>query len=330
MRVGLYTDHLYNDGQVGTGTSKYIFYLAQELDRLGVEVVPLHKGANPKDIDLLHDPHAPWNAPLMPTRPLVITIHDMTPFTHPRYYGRWVRFLYAQKLRWFSRVAQRILVDARRTEAVVREVFRPRRPVDVIHLGVEERFRILPTEPPDRPFIVQVGVHRAIKEPMTTLRAFEEIADRTPHELHFLGSRGALVEPLEAYVTQRPSLRDRVKFYWSGEDSVPLVYNRTSLVVHPCPEEGFGFVPLEALACGAHVLARAPAVRETLGPHGCYFDDTRALGSKILECLAIPPRATREDRSRHAKAFTFRMMAEATVRAYEGVTRTSRAGEGTM
>jgi len=53
VRVGLYTEHLYRDGQVGTGTSKYIFYLVRELERLGVEIVPLHKGANPKDIDVL-------------------------------------------------------------------------------------------------------------------------------------------------------------------------------------------------------------------------------------------------------------------------------------
>ena len=317
MRVGLYMDHLYRDGQVGTGTSKYIFYLTRELEHLGVEIVPLRKGANPKDIDILHDPHAPWNAPLKPSRPLVITIHDMTPFTHPQYYGRWVRFLYAQKLLWFSRVARRILVDARRTEAVVRVVFRPRRPVDVIHLGVEERFRILPADPPDRPFIVQVGVHRAIKEPMTTLRAFEEIANQIPHELHFVGSRGAHVEPSEAYVTQRPSLRGRVKFYWPGEEGVPLVYNQTALVVHPCPEEGFGFVPLEALACGAHILARAPAVREILGPYGCYFDDPATLGLKIMECLARPPLASREERARHAHMYTFRATAEATLRAYE-------------
>lgn len=318
MRVGLYTDHLYRDGQVGTGTSKYIYHLLREFERLGVEVVPLGKGANPRDVDVLHDPHTPWNAPLRPRRPLVITIHDMTPFTHPAYYGGWVRFLYAQKLRWFSRIARRIVVDSRRTADVVRQVLRPRTQIDVIHLGVEDRFRLMEAPLPVRPFIVQVGLHRAIKEPMTTLRAFEAIADRIPHELHFVGSRGAVVAPLDGYIAKRPSLRDRVRFYWPGEDAVPVVYNQASLVVHPCPEEGFGFVPLEALACGAHVLARAPAVREILGPYACYFDNPAGLATEILDCLSSGPKQTREERSRYARAFAFEATAKATLRIYEG------------
>ncbi|HLB68501.1 MAG TPA: glycosyltransferase [Thermoplasmata archaeon] len=317
MRVGLYTDHLYRDGQVGTGTSKYIYHLIRELERLGVEIVPLRKGENPGDVDVLHDPHAPWNAPLFPRRPLLITIHDMTPFTHPQYYDPWIRFLYRQKLRWFSRRARRILVDSRRTADVVRDAVRPRLPVDVIHLGVEDRFRILPVGPPERPFLVQVGVHRAIKEPMTTLRAYEEIADRIPHDLHVVGSRGTLVEGMEAYVADRPPLRDRVKFYWPGEEGVPVVYNQSSLLVHPCPEEGFGFVPLEALACGAHVLAAAPAVQEVLGRYACYFEAPSDLGSRVVECLAKPPPTSREERARHAHSYTFRATAEATLRAYE-------------
>ncbi len=302
---------------MGTGTSKYIYHLIRELEPLGVEIVPLRKGENPGDVDVLHDPHAPWNAPLFPRRPLLITIHDMTPFTHPQYYDAWIRFLYRQKLRWFSRRARRILVDSRRTADVVRDAVRPRLPVDVIHLGVEDRFRILPVAPPVRPFLVQVGVHRAIKEPMTTLRAFESIATRIPHELHFVGSRGPLVEPLQAYAASKPALREKVKFEWPGEEGVPAIYNRASLVIHPCSEEGFGFVPLEALGCGAHVLARAPAVRELLGPYACYFDDSNALASKILECLAEAPKFSREERSRHARSYSFNATAAATFRAYE-------------
>src|SRR2546427_164382 len=230
MRVGMYSEHLYQDGQIGTGASKYIYYLIRELERLGVDVVRLRKGDNPSHVDVLHDPHAPWNAPLRPRRPLVITVHDLTPFTHPRYYPRWVRTLFAWKVRWFLRRSARVIVDSHRTADVLASRLSPRGP---------------------------------------------------------------------------------------GEDAIPTVYNQASLVVHPCPEEGFGFVPLEALACGAHVLARAPAVRETLGPYGCYFDDPAVLGARILDCLTKGPMGTREERSQYAKRFTFRAMAEGTLRSYK-------------
>jgi len=317
VRVGLFSDHLYKDGQVGTGASKYIFYLTKELRSLGVDVVPLHKGANPSDVDLLHDPHPPWNAPLWPRKPLIITIHDLAPSTYPEYFDRWVRFLFLRKIRWFVRRSRRILADSHRTADVLASTMRPRTSVDVVPLGLEDRFRIQAVPRPERPFLVQVGVHRPIKDPWATLRAFEAIADRIPHELHFVGGRPAWFAAVEAYAAKSPRISDRVRFAWPGEDGIAPIYNRTSLVVHPCPEEGFGFVPLEALGCGAHVLARAPAVRELLGPYGCYYDNPAALGESILHCLAVPPKGTREERSAHAQNYTFRRMAERTLAAYE-------------
>jgi len=317
VRVGLYSDHLYKGDEVGTGASKYIHYLTRELRALGVDVVPIHKGDDPADVDLIHDPHPPWNAPLRPRRPLVITLHDLAPATYPEYFGRWIRFLYVQKLRWFVRRARRILVDSRRTQDVVRSRFRPRVPLDLVPLGVEDRFRILPEGPPARPFLVQVGVHRPIKDPWSTLHAFETIADRIPHDLLFVGGRSPWLKPLEDHVAAQPKLSDRVRFLWPGEAGIPAIYNQTSLVIHPCPEEGFGFVPLEALACGAHVLARAPAVRETLGPFGCYYDNPADLPDAILKCLAEGPRGTPEERSAHARTFSFRRMAERTLATYE-------------
>src|SRR5438128_1495027 len=209
MRVGLYSEHLYQDGQIGTGASKYIYYLIRELERLGV------------------DP-----------------------------------------------------------------------------LAVEDRFVVSRQPTPEPPFLVQVGVHRRIKEPMVTLAAFEQIADRIPHDLQFIGGDNRFLDPVRARLHSVPSLASRVRIQWPGEEAIPLVYNRASLVIHPCPEEGFGFVPLEALACGAHVVARAPAVRETLGPSGCYFDEPTPLGSRILECLDEGPKGTAEERSRHAKQVT--------------------------
>src|SRR5947208_14933709 len=91
MQVGLYSDHLYRNGQIGTGYSKYIHYLTRELRNLGVDVVPLHKGANPRDVDVLHDPAAPWNAPPRAPRPLAIMIHVLFTSLLHRYYGPWIR-----------------------------------------------------------------------------------------------------------------------------------------------------------------------------------------------------------------------------------------------
>jgi len=313
---------MYTDGQIGSGTSKYVHYLIRDLEARGVDVVRLRKGENPRDVDVLHDPHAPWNAPLRPRRPLLITIQDLSPWTYPQYYSRWVRTLFLNKLRYMARRANRILVPSRRTATVVSDAFRPKVPIDVIYYGVEDHFRPgASANPSGPPFLVQVGVHRRIKEPMVTLRAFEAIAARIPHDLIFVGTDNVLMGPVKAYAQARPALAGRVRFEWSGEPAIPSIYNRTDLVVHPCPEEGFGFVPLEALACGAHVLARAPAVREILGPHGCYFDRPGQLPDAILRCLRDGPNGTLADRVAHARRFSFQDMGAATLASYEAAAR---------
>ncbi len=309
---------MYTDGQIGSGTSKYVHYLIRELEARGVEVVHLRKGENPRDVDVLHDPHAPWNAPLRPRRPLLVTIQDLSPRTCPQYYGRWVRTLFLNKLRYFARRATRILVPSHRTATVVSDAFRPRVPIDVIYYGVEEHFRPGASSDHSGPqFLVQVGVHRKIKDPMVTLRAFETIAAGISQDLLFVGTDNILLGPVKRYAQGRPALAGRVRFEWSGEAAIPSIYNRSALVVHPCPEEGFGFVPLEALACGAHVLARAPAVREVLGPYGCYFDDPGQLPDAILRCLRDGPNGTLADRVAHARRFSFREMGAATLASYE-------------
>ncbi len=309
---------MYTDGQIGSGTSKYIHYLIRELESQGVEVVRLQKGENPRQVDVLHDPHAPWNAPLRPHRPLLLTIQDLSPWTFPQYYGRWVRTLFLNKLRYLIRRATRMLVPSHRTARVVSEAFRPRVPIDVIYYGIEAHFRPgAASDAAKRPFLVQVGVHRKVKEPMVTLRAFETIAATIPHDLLFVGTDNVLLGPVKTYTQSRPALAGRVRFEWFGEAAIPSIYGQTALVVHPCPEEGFGFVPLEALACGAHVLARAPAVREILGPYGCYFDDPRELPDAILRCLRDGPKGTLADRVARAHRFSFREMGAATLVSYE-------------
>src|SRR2546427_12288684 len=118
MRVGMYSEHLYQDGQIGTGASKYIYSLIRELERLGVDVVRLRKGDNPSHVDGLHDPHGPWNAPLRPRCPLVITVHDLIPFTHPRHYSRWERSLLVWIVFWYLRCSARYIGYIYRTAAV--------------------------------------------------------------------------------------------------------------------------------------------------------------------------------------------------------------------
>ena len=62
------------------------------------------------------------------------------------------------------------------------------------------------------------------------------------------------------------------------------LYSSCRVFIYPSVYEGFGFPPLEAMACGAAVIAsRIEALQETLGGAACFIDplDAEALAAII-------------------------------------------------
>lgn len=99
------------------------------------------------------------------------------------------------------------------------------------------------------------------------------------------------------------------------------LFTRADLVVHPSMAEGFSLPPLEALACGARVLASdIPPHREILGSHARYV----ALEALQGELASLwDGEAVREDafsplaaRLAHAKTFQWERTAAETLTVY--------------
>jgi glycosyltransferase involved in cell wall biosynthesis len=69
-------------------------------------------------------------------------------------------------------------------------------------------------------------------------------------------------------------------------DDLPVIYNLCNLFVFPSLYEGFGFPPLEAMACGCAVLTSdKPCMKEVCGPTAFYFnpENPEDLKSKIKD-----------------------------------------------
>ena len=92
----------------------------------------------------------------------------------------------------------------------------------------------------------------------------------------------------------RAGLTDR--FVWFGEieyDRMPLFHSAMSLCVAPARYEGFGLVPLEAMACGVAVVAtETGCFRDAISPgiNGSLVpcDDVEALTAAIHELIEKP------------------------------------------
>ena len=98
------------------------------------------------------------------------------------------------------------------------------------------------------------------------------------------------------------------------------VYRRAAVVLIPSGAEGFGLPVIEALACGAAVVASdIPALREAGGPAAVYVPvgDVGAWSDAVAKLLADPAAAPpRCARLAWAGRFTWTAHAETIARAY--------------
>ena len=102
---------------------------------------------------------------------------------------------------------------------------------------------------------------------------------------------------------------------------LPALYRGATLAVVPSQYEGFGLPALEAMACGAPVLAAdATALPETVGDAGALFaqGDPALLAARLAELTADPARlaAMRDRGLARAAAFTWERCADETLAVY--------------
>jgi glycosyltransferase involved in cell wall biosynthesis len=113
---------------------------------------------------------------------------------------------------------------------------------------------------------------------------------------------------------------------------VVALYNCTDCFVYPSLYEGFGFPPLEAMACGAPVLAsNVSAIPEIVGDAAQTFDptDSATFDVSLIEFVS---RLRNVDHRQaliakayeHAKGYSWRTTAEKTLRVFHEVLGTSR------
>lgn len=255
----------------------------------------------------------------------VVTVHDLIPETHSDLASGGA----AARLDWAisranARRAKRLIAvsEATRQEIIRRWRVPPER-VTVVHHGIaHERFR--PTDAaaahvaPDRPTLVYVGDDNPRKNIGLALAAMVPL-----REEHGIVARLLRIGPTrfpEAAAARGAFARangiDLVEPGYLGDVEVAAHCTRAAAFLWPTLAEGFGFPPLEAMACGAPVVALdTPVNREIVGTLGRFHaNDARAAAAAIAEALAKP--ADKAALRAHALRFTWARAAEETMRVY--------------
>ena len=265
------------------------------------------RGSRP---DLLHLPAAvgPWRAPV----PLVVTVHDVMALEHPEWFSRANALQQRLALPRLARSARRVLVPSRYTaERLLAATGIGGDRVRVAPWGVDVGFApgpvdeaVLARHGVERPYLLAVGTLQPRKGLEELLEA---VGDR---RLVVVGARGWRDEAIAERLRGRALLTGRV-----DDDELVALLRGADALVHAAHEEGFGFPPLEAMACGTPVVAyRSSSVPEVVGDGGVLADPGELAAA--LERVLGDPDGWRERGLARAATFTWERCAALTVAAY--------------
>ena len=246
-------------------------------------------------VDLLHCPA--FVSPLMANCPTVITVHDLSFLLYPTGFRRWNRGY----LRLFTRIsvrkARRVIAVSQSTrDDLLRLYGLSAEKVDVIHNGVDPRFRRLPDDQvaqfrarrglPER-FALFVGTLEPRKNVVRLIEAYAQLPPSCP-PLMLVGGKGWLYDEVLGKVEEL-ALADKIHLVgYVAAEELPWWYNAAEVFVYPSVYEGFGLPPLEAMACGTPVItSTVSSLPEVVGQAGMLIDpaDVQALTGAMAQVL---------------------------------------------
>ena len=256
--------------------------------------------------------------PYLPVCASVMTLHDLSPWMDPAWHSQSDRVRNRTPLLLRLGLAGMVITpsEAVRKQAIERFRLQPGRVVAVPHAAAPG-FRPCRANPPSigPPYLLYLGTIEPRKNLPTLLEVWRELRRDHPVDLVIAGRRRA--DGLE--IAPEPGLRI---LGLTGEDDLPRLLSCALAVVYPSYYEGFGLPVLEAMQCGAAVIAsRDPAIAEVTGDAAILLDayDPRAW-VETLRGIVAQPRCLDELRARalaRAAEFTWTKTARLTREVYE-------------
>src|SRR5947207_6826438 len=251
------------------------------------------------EVELFHGTN--YDVPLWRPCATVLTIHDLSQLLHPETHERRSVMRAHRRLPLMARAADAIITPS---ESIRREVCEclntDRERVFAVPEAARACFRPQAfSETADvrrklgvgAEFLFAVGTLEPRKNLSVLVNAFAEVVRAQPEmnvQLVIAGGRGWLRGPLFAPI-EKVAARDRILLtdYLHDED-LRALYSSCRDFIYPSLYEGFGLPPLEAMACGAPVIAsRIAALQETLGDAAILIEplDVQTLSRTIIEVL---------------------------------------------
>lgn len=223
------------------------------------------------NVDLFFAPNIAFYA-LSPQCKNVITFHDLAFFHFPHFYSfkRRIWHALAQPKKLAQNATQIIAVSHSTKIDLISTYKIPSLKIKVIYSGVAEKFRPeknleklkkvsrkyhLPEK-----FILFLGALEPRKNLIGLISAFNNFRRKikeSKYKLVIAGPKGWRFKDTFRIAAESSFSQDILFIGSVDEEDKPYVYNLASLFTYPSFYEGFGFPPLEAMACGIPVVTSA-------------------------------------------------------------------------
>ncbi len=273
----------------------WLWGLTRELDRLS--------------IDLIHGPD--FSVPYIAKRPSVLTLHDLSPWMNPAWHAGAHRVASRTPALLELGIATMVITPGEgvRRDAIERFRLRPER---VVAIPEAAPSWLRPAgASSDRPYFLYLGTLDPRKNLPALVEAWRIVRRRHDIDLILAGRRREDCPPIPSDSGIR--LLDE-----PADEDLASLYSGALAFVYPSLYEGFGLPALEAMQCGACVIA-SRAVREAAGDAAAYADSVEDLAAAMNRAAEDP--AWREERRAksldRAAVFSWERTARSTRRVYE-------------
>jgi len=215
-------------------------------------------------------PKLPWRK--LPC-PAIHTVHDVLYLTHPVYRGNQLH-VWAAKMRLVHALKQATFTwfDSKASREACRTLFGDLPNEAVRYPAVDGVFTPQTAKDSGEPYFLFVGNGLPHKNLTLLLQAI----DGVPSRLVCVGVRNA-----DMWLAQcNDAVKQKVEFLQGvGDETLLALYRGAAALLMPSTAEGYGYPPLEAMACGAPaIVSDIPVLCETTGGAGmtCPTDDVAA------------------------------------------------------
>jgi glycosyltransferase involved in cell wall biosynthesis len=269
--------------------------------------------------------------------PTVATIHDLAPF-HMRDKYDWKRNFYGKVVvKKLAHRQRKIMAISKTTSADIQKFFQvPAEKIQVIHNGIDHaRFH-----PGDRnlskayvrdrfglrePYLLYTArLEHPAKNHLRLVQAFEQLKTNTglKYDLVLAGADWHGAEEVHQAIASSPAKASIKVLGFVADGDIPDLYRAAEFFVFPSLFEGFGFPPLEAMACGCPVISSNRGALEEVVRGGARIIDPENVPALALAISEVAK--SEQERSHliakglaHVKKFDWSVNASETIRVYE-------------